>query len=108
MERYAKLGIGINDENDGSVYWEPGLEKKEFFMSFACLQANNEYRMHRMFVFTVDEIRQGELPPIDESSEICHYEIVGKLLPRKLDYRTVEIRDGEDLTWLKYGTPTDG
>jgi len=77
--------------------------KKEFYMSFACLQANNEYRMHRMFAFTVDEIRQGVLSPVDESGRISHYEIVGKLRPRKLDGRTAQIRDGEDLSWLTYG-----
>jgi len=56
-----------------------------------------------MFIFTVDEICQGMLSPIDESGRICHYELVGMFLPRRLDGRTAQIRDGQDLGWLKYG-----
>ena len=64
--------------------------------------------MQRMFVFTVDEIRQGVSSPVDESRRICDYEIVGKLLPRRLDGKTLQIRDGEDLAWREYSTPTAG
>lgn len=101
---FAKLGMATADEEDESVYWEPGIAKKEFFLSFACLQANNNYRMHRMFAFTVEEIRQGVLSPIDNSGNISHYEVVGKLLPRKLDGKAAQIRDGEDLGWLNHNT----
>ncbi|MCL2616026.1 MAG: hypothetical protein FWD96_00110 [Defluviitaleaceae bacterium] len=104
LDLFAKLGMGTIDEDDGSVYWNPGITNKEFFMSFACLQANNEYRMHRMFVFTVDEIRQGVLSPIDSSGRISHYELVGKFIPRRLDGKAAQILDGENLAWLKYGT----
>jgi len=48
------------------------------------------------------------LSPIDESDRICHYDIVGRLRPRNLDSKTAQIRDGEDLARLKYGTPTTG
>ena len=45
---------------------------------------------------------------VDKNGRICHYEIVGKLLPRRLDGKTLQIRDGEDLAWREYSTPTAG
>jgi len=62
--------------------------------------------MHRMFALTVSEIRQGTLSPLDSGGKISHYEIIGKLAPRKLDGRTAQVRDGSDLAWLTHTTPT--
>jgi len=64
------------------------------------------FRVYRMFSFVIDEIRQDSSPSVDESNGTCHYEIVGRLQPRRLDFRMAQIIDCKDPTQLKYDTPT--
>jgi len=103
LELLVKLGFGSFDE-DGAMFWNPIGKQKEFCLSFACLQANDEYRMYKMFVFTVNEIRETALSTTGgDSSGIAYYELEGMFVPRKVDNKPALVMDGEDLSWLKEG-----
>jgi len=101
LDLLVKMGFGKN-EDDGSVTWIPQGMRNQFCLSFACKQDNEEYRMHRMFVFTIDEIMETSLSSIGDGNT-AFYEIEGTFVRRNADGKVAQMKDGPDLAWLEQG-----
>jgi len=102
LELLEKLGFGEFDE-EGVFDINPIGSRQEFSLAFACKQANDEYRMHRMHVFTINEIKESNHSSLGDKSGIAYYEIEGEFVPRQVDRKTAQVRDGKDLDWLTSG-----
>jgi len=59
--------------------------------------------MYRMFTFSINEIKESALSSIGEGDDIACYELSGTFVPRMVDNKPAQVRDGADLDWLTRG-----
>ncbi|MBE6013096.1 MAG: hypothetical protein E7234_11135 [Lachnospiraceae bacterium] len=103
LELMAKLGFGEIDPETKALKWNPQGKNNEYALSFRCATASGDYRMYKMFSFTVSEINETGVKTKGDGSEINAYQIVGTFTKRAMDGSPGEIKDTEsaaDLVWL--------
>lgn len=103
LELMAKLGFGTFDPVTKTMKWNPQGQNNEYALSFRCATASGDYRMYKMFSFTVNEINESGIKTKGDGSEINAYQIVGTFTKRAIDDLPGEIKDTEsaaDLVWL--------
>jgi phi13 family phage major tail protein len=100
LENMARLGFGEFDEESGVLTFDPQGTNPQFGLTFRCLRADGQYRMMRMYCFTVNEIKESGMKTKGDGGDIHAYQITGTFTYRHKDMRIGEIRDGADLSWL--------
>ncbi len=100
LEMMSKLGFGSYNSDEHTISWNPQGENLAFGVTFRCLQTNGKYRMMRMYVFTIDEIKETAVKTKGDSVSINSYQLIGTFTNRLYDDRPGEIHDGDDMDWL--------
>lgn len=100
LEMMGRLGFGEYDAATNTLKWNPQGMNKEFACTYRCLMANGEYRMMKMYSFTVNEVKESGTSTKGEGGGINAYQLIGTFTARKADDLPGEIRDGGDMTWL--------
>ena len=100
LEMMGKLGFGTWDDTTKTLAWNPQGTNKEFAAAFACLRADNKYRMYKLYSFNISEVTESGITTKGSGGGINAYQLAGMFTGRKVDNRPGEIHDGDDLTWL--------
>lgn len=100
LELWAELGFGEYDEDEKVFNWNPQGKNQEYAMTFRALQANGEYRMYRMYRFTVNTIAESEQTTKGDTADVQPYVISGTLSTRAFDSKFGAVHDGTDFDWL--------
>ena len=98
-----KLGFGKYDDESDVFSWNPEGENKVFAMTFREQQTDNQYRMYRMFVFTVNEVRLGNAQTAGDDVSISSPMIIGAVTKRRVDDKLADIKESTvftDMAWL--------
>lgn len=101
LKMMADLGFGTYDEETQELKWNPQGQSREFAASFACLQANGEFRMFKMYSFTVSAVTESGIATKGGGGGINAYQLEGMFTARKIDGLPGAIHDGSDLSWLE-------
>jgi len=100
LQDMADLGFGDYDESTKTLTWNPQGSNKEYGITFRCLMANGEYRMYRMYRFSISSITETETTTKGDSANVQSYVVKGNFSPRAYDDKMGEIHDGNDMAWL--------
>lgn len=100
LEDISKLGFGEYDEIKKVLKVNPQGSNKEYGVTFRCQMANGQYRMYKMFAFTLNEIKESNTKTKGSSTEVNNYQLIGTFTSRKVDDYPYEMHDGDDLNWL--------
>jgi phi13 family phage major tail protein len=103
LEMIARLGFGSYDEAEKTLKWNPQGRNSQFGMTFRLLRADGNYRMMKLYCFTVNEIKETGLKSKGSGAELNAYQLVGTFAVRALDGLPGELRDSAgdgDLAWL--------
>jgi len=103
LELMEKLGFGKYNVTTKTLDWNPQGKNLEFAMTFRALMANGNYRMFRMYSFTVNEVKPSGFNTKGAGNGIGTYQVIGMFTGRKKDSLPGQISDSADatvMTWL--------
>jgi phi13 family phage major tail protein len=103
LEMMARLGFGIYDEDTGELAWNPQGQNLSFALALRLLRADGNYRMQKMYNFTVSEVKESGTKSKGSGDTVNPYQLTGTFTTRAFDGLPGAIKDtvtAADLTWL--------